>query len=98
MQKDDYEDYLVETYESDGEASSAAVRVRPIGGQGLPINLKVRCSRDFRTKFKIGTILKLKAKLTDREGGTAFLHSPYNWAYEVLSSSEADKYLQGRNE
>ena len=93
MPKDDYEEYLVETYESDGEPSNATVRVRPIGGQGLPINLRVRCSRDFRTEFKIGTIFKIRAKLTDREGGSPFLHSPYTWPYEVLSSSEADKYL-----
>ena len=90
---DDYREYFVETYDAIGEPSSSDIRVRPLVGQGLDTDLKVRCSKALRSNHKVGTIFKLLAKVTDREGGTPFLHSPYTWGYEVLTKRQAKAFV-----
>jgi hypothetical protein len=94
---DDYRDYLVETYRQVGEASSSRIRVRPLAGQGLDDNMKVRCPKPLRSKHPIGTIFRLKAKVTSREGGTPFLHAPHTWPYEVITPRKAKTYLSRRS-
>jgi hypothetical protein len=43
----------------------------------------------MRELHPIGTKFRVRAKLTDREGGGEFLHAPYRWPYVVVSAREA---------
>jgi len=81
----EYKEVIIETYIASGEFSSHKIRARPIGGQGLATNIKVECSSKMRKNYPVGTKFKIKAKITDREGGTPFLYSHHNWKYEVLA-------------
>ena len=90
----EYKYYAVETFRNPGEQSSASVRVRPLSDQGLPSNMRVECSRKMRKSHPLGTIFKIQAKITDKEGGTPFLFSSHTWPYTALSLEEADKFIQ----
>ena len=70
----------VETYEPASTAGRhGAVHVRPTVDSGYPTSLQVRCSKSFSRDYPIGTRFQIRAKLTDKEGGTDFLHSPHTW-------------------
>lgn len=89
-----YKNYIVTTVKSNGGGSSADIRVIPIEGQGVDTNMKVRCSRKMRNLYEVGTLFKIKAHITDRQGGTPFLDSTRDWAYEVVSEKEATQFIQ----
>lgn len=89
-----YKDYIVTTVKSKGGGSSANLRVVPVKGQGLDTNMKVRCSRKMRDLYDIGTLFRIKAKITDREGGTPFLDCTRDWAYEVVTEKEANSFIE----
>ena len=91
-----YREIIIETYEAYGEQSSERVRARPLPGQGLSTNMKVECSSKMREGHPIGTKFKIQAKVTDREGGTPFLYSHYNWSYEVVSDEEASQFISSK--
>lgn len=61
------------------------VHIRPVKGQGLATTLHVRCSKALSENYPVGTKFRIRAKLTDREGGGEFLHSHHAWPYDVLS-------------
>lgn len=47
-----------------------------------PFNLLTECCREYftnLTEYPVGTVFLLKAKLTDREGGTMFFYSYFGW-------------------
>jgi len=90
----EYKIILVETFKNSGELSNAEVRVRPYPGQGLNAGLRVECSRKMREKYPIGTILRLKVRVTTRQEGTPFLYAHYSWNYEVLSEEEAEAHIE----
>lgn len=81
-----YVEVIVETYRSVGEGSSASIRARPVEGQGYPRTMKVECSKKMRHSYPVGTKFKITAKVTDKEGGTKFLYTNFNWKYEVVST------------
>lgn len=85
-----YRFVAIETYLNPGEASSTGIRARPLPGQGLPANMKVECSRKVRMDHPVGTVFIVKAQVTDREGGTPFLYSSWQWSCEVVSRAEAE--------
>ena len=89
----EYEYYIVKTENATGGASSAKIRVSPIEGQGLLTSTKVECSRSMRKEYPVGTLFKLRAKVTSKEGGTPFLYSRHDWHYEVISETEAKNYV-----
>ena len=88
-----YRFYIVKTHRNSGEESDAKIRVSPIAGQGLPTSMKVECSRSMRKEYPVGTLFRLKAKITDKEGGTPFLYSPPHWEYAVVSENEIRGYI-----
>lgn len=88
-----YKYYAVETFRPGYEQSSASIRVRPLPGQGLSTETRVECSRQMRHNHPIGTIFKIQAKLTNREGGTPFLFSSHAWPYSVLTLNEAQIFI-----
>lgn len=60
------------------------VHIRPCAGQGYPANMHVECSKDLSRKYPLGTRFRIRAKLTDREGGGEFLYSYFGWKYLVI--------------
>lgn len=76
---------LVESYDARYQGDPRRpVRVRPCEGQDLPTNINVECPKELKQKYPVGTIFKIRAKLTDREGGGLFLYSHHSWSYEVI--------------
>lgn len=61
-----------------------AVHIRPVVGQGFDEDMHVECSKELSRDFPVGSKFKIKAKVTDRQGGKPFLYSSYRWAYEKL--------------
>lgn len=60
------------------------VHIRPVAGQGLPTTLHVECSKKLSKDYPVGTKFRIRAKLTDREGGGEYLYSYFRWPVEVL--------------
>jgi len=42
------------------------------------------CPKAMRS-YPIGTTFQIKAKITDREGGTPFIYTHYSWPFYVLN-------------
>lgn len=61
------------------------VHIRPCPGQGYPVTMHVGCAKKLSRDYPVGTRFRIKAKLTDREGGGEYLYSYPGWKYEVLS-------------
>lgn len=50
-----------------------------------PKELLTECSRSFFNEYPVGTKFLLKAKLTDREGGSLFFYSYPGWKpFEIV--------------
>ena len=60
------------------------IHIRLVAGQGLPDNLFVGCSKTLSTDFAVGTKFRIRAKLTDRQSGGAYLYSHPRWPFEVV--------------
>lgn len=60
------------------------VHVRPCSGQGYPPTMHVECAKKLVTDYPVGTRFRIRAKLTDREGGGEYLYSYFGWKYEVI--------------
>lgn len=91
-----YSEYLVETYRNAGEPSGKGVRVRPLAGQGLPVDMNVECSSRMRSQHPVGTVFVLRAKVTDRQGGPPFLYSSFQWPYRVATPEEIQRLASQR--
>lgn len=48
----------------------------------------------MRDSQPAGTLFHIYAKITDREGGPAFLYTSFRWHYEVVSSEQAQKIIE----
>ena len=94
MKTSPYQHFIVTTFRNPGEHSSAKLRVKPLPDQGLPEETRVECSRKMRSTHPAGTIFKIRAKVTDREGGKLFLFSPHTWGYAVVSTDEAISFIR----
>ncbi len=80
-----YQMVLVESYlPANTSGLHGKVHVRPRPGQGIPTSMHVECSKDLSRKYPVGTIFRIKAKLTDREGEGDFLYSYFGWKFEVV--------------
>ena len=60
------------------------IHIRPVAGQGLDTKMRVECPREMRHNWEVGTRFRVKAKVTNREGGIPFLYSHHSWKFEVL--------------
>lgn len=87
MSKPD-EPYRIVVVESfmpqDRSGLHGAVHIRPLAGQGLSTALYVECSKKLSHDYPVGTKFKIRAKITDREGGGEYLYSYFRWPIEVL--------------
>jgi hypothetical protein len=75
---------IVETYRESGGGLHGDLHVRPISGQGISQNLRVRFPKALRRAYEMGTHFLVYAKVTDREGGNEFVHTNPSWDVEVL--------------
>jgi hypothetical protein len=66
------------------------IHIRPVPGQEFPTHLHVECSKDLVNPriHPVGTRFRLRVKLTDRQGGGAFLYSYFGWPVEVVERPE----------
>lgn len=76
---------IVETFLNNGEPSSAAFRVRPIGGQAYPSSMRVQCSKSMRQAYPIGTKFRFPVMLVQRDGGGNFLREVGSSSWEVVA-------------
>lgn len=92
MAKDEpYEWVEVESYRPVSTSGlHGKVHIRPVEGGPYPTSLHVQCSKKLSdpTIYPVGTVFRIMAKLTDREGGGEFLYSSWQWKYEVISKPE----------
>jgi hypothetical protein len=49
-------------------------------------SLQVRCPREMVRNYPLGTRFKIRAKLTDKEGGGEFLSAPHQWPFSQLTN------------
>lgn len=81
-----YVNVMVESFEpSASSGKHGKVHIRPLAGQGFDQNLFVECSKSLSKDYPTGTQFRIRAKLTDREGGGEYLYSSWRWPIEVLS-------------
>lgn len=80
-----YRDVIVESFLPLATSGlHGVVHVRPVAGQGLETGLHVECSRKLSRDYPVGTKFKIRAKLTDREGGGEYLYSYFGWPFQVV--------------
>jgi len=79
-----YYTVVVETYRESGSGLHGDIHVRTVPDEQFPQSLRVRFPRKVRYAYPVGTRFRVRAKLTDREGGSTFLHTNHAWPFEVL--------------
>lgn len=92
-----YRFVAIESFRNPGEPSSASIRARPLPGQGFDSGIRVECSSKMRNNYPIGTVFIVQAQLIEKEGGTPFLYTHFNWPYSVVSRHEAEKRIQAKS-
>ena len=76
---------IVESYSARQPGCKSEVRIRPIGGQMYPPEMKVQWSQKLRTAHPTGTKFRIWVKESDIKGGNSFLQSPWQWPYEIVA-------------
>jgi hypothetical protein len=92
-----YRFVAIESFRNPGEPSSASIRARPLPGQGFDSGIRVECSSKMRNNYPIGTVFIVQAQLIEKQGGTPFLYTHFNWPYSVVSRQEAEKRIQAKS-
>ncbi len=86
-----YLDVIVESYApASTSGMHGKVHIRPVAGQPFDTSLAVECAKSLTTDYPVGTRFRLRAKLTDREGGGQFLYSSWRWRVEVISKPKGE--------
>lgn len=84
-----YRRVAIETYWNYGEPSSKRIRAQPLPGQGFPTDMHVACSARMREEYPVGTVFVVQAQVKQKEGGTPFLYSSWQWRYDVVEEHVA---------
>ena len=91
----DYQYVIVESFCPFSTAGRhGPVHIRPVRGQGLEHTLFVECSKRLSEDYPVGTMFKIRAKLTDRKHGGEFLYSYHGWAAPKVSPTKARKFIK----
>lgn len=82
----EYEYIIVESYKPKKTSGlHGEIHIKPVAGQDpFTENMHVECSKKLSREYPVGSKFKIKAKITDKEGGTPFVYSHYSWPFEVL--------------
>ena len=89
----DYLYVIIETYYATGEASKHSIRARPLPSQNFPTSMKVECSSKMRNSHPVGTKFKIKAKVKATNELQPCLYTSFKWEYQIVSDSEAKKFI-----
>jgi len=88
MKEFDYDYIIVESFiTKDTTGRHGLIHIRPIPGQEpFMTNMFVECSKELTNEhvYSIGTKFRIKAKITNKEGGTPYIYSHYTWNFIVL--------------
>ena len=84
--EDEYNYIIVESHKPKSTSGlHGEIHIRPIKGQNPYLeSMHVRCSKELSEDYAVGTKFRIKAKITNKEGGNLFIHSHYTWPYVVL--------------
>lgn len=97
----EYHEVIVESFcPEDHSGRHGHIHIRPLSGQRFATHLFVEYSKSLMDPavYPVGTKFKIRAKLTDRQGGTKFLYSHYSWKVEALSDKEAAAFIKAANQ
>jgi hypothetical protein len=94
IQSSDYSYYVIRSFYHTGGGTSNPIEACPIAGQGLDTSMRVECSEHMRNSHPVGTLFKIRAKVTNRQGGRPFLYTNYRWDYEVLTEAVAELFVK----
>lgn len=83
-----YKEVIVESFRISGSGLHGDVHIRPIAGQGYVRGIRVECYKKLSKDYPVGTRFKIRAKLTDKEGGSEFLYSYFGRKFEVLTKPQ----------
>ena len=92
-----YRKVAIETFRNPGEPSSASIRARPLAGQGFSTSMRVECSSTMRKNYPVGSVFIVEAQIIDKEGGSQFLYTHYNWPFEVIDRSVVEERIRCKN-
>lgn len=82
-----YVSVIVESYIPKSRSGlHGRVHIGPVAGGAFAPELAVECSKTLTADYPVGTRFRLRAKLTDREGGGQYLYSSWRWSVEVISN------------
>lgn len=86
MNNNDYDFIIVESYYPRNTSGlHGPVHIRPLPNQApFETVMHVECSKELSYDHPVGTRFKIKAKITQKEGGSKFIYSHYKWPYVVL--------------
>lgn len=86
MKNNEYHFIIVESFlPVDTSGRHGPVHIRPLPNQEpFKSSMFVECSKSLSNDYSVGTKFKIKAKITNKEGGTSFIYSHYSWPYEVI--------------
>lgn len=87
MAASDYQMIKVESHYESGSGLHDNVHIRALPGQSpYETWMRVECSKRMMDPkiHKVGTRFLIRAKITNREGGTSFIYSSYAWPYTVI--------------
>lgn len=93
----EYRTVIVESFiPGDLSGKHGLVHIRPIPGQAFEPTLFVECSKRLMdtSRYPLYTKFKLRAKLTDRLGGTPFLYAYHGDSDVVVTDEEAEAYVK----
>jgi len=87
-----YREVAVESFV---DPRSGELRIRPMAGQAYATSMRVQCARKLAdpSVHPAGTRFLIRAKLTDRNGGAPFLYAYHGDPVRVLSSRDAESFL-----
>lgn len=85
MTPTDYHLIFVESFfPADTNGRHGALHIRPVPGQPLfPETLFVECSRSLVKNHPVGTVFRIRGKLSLMKG-TPYIYSHYSWSYQVV--------------
>lgn len=87
-----YVPILVESYYDPPRSGyRGGIRIRPIPGEAFSTGLNVECSKAMREKYPLGTVFRMRVKLTDREGRGEFLVAISRSEPEVITPGPAGR-------
>lgn len=81
-----YSEIIVESfYCFDGGARHGHIHIRPVPGQSpYETDMFVECPNELKNAYPVGTKFQIRAKITNKQGGTPFIYTHYSWPYVVL--------------